>query len=148
MDQSGRTLSARPGRAGWPTDVVRWRVAVFANSSLHRLNDESFLKRRRTTTWFLDPPGPPAQGSLGGTIPLPTTLEFEERPIRLWNGDREEFYDSARRRDRPSPAHRGSPQRWPGAPGGRQDAGTGRPWRHGVRDYVIRRVKKPDLVKP
>ena len=49
-------LSARPTSSSWPQGVVRWRVAAFTNASFHRVNDCGFVKKERTTVWYLDLP--------------------------------------------------------------------------------------------
>ena len=85
MDLAGRTLSARPGDDGWPDRVVRWRVAWFANSGRHRVTGEAPLQQRRTTTWYLDVPGP------APTLP---NLEVTTEPVRLWDSKTRDWYDS------------------------------------------------------
>lgn len=73
MDKAGKTIAARPGQAGWPERYVKWRVAAFANSSFHRINNEAYLKKERTTTWFLDLPGA-ANGTPGPGPIIPTPI--------------------------------------------------------------------------
>ena len=86
MDESGKTLSAKKGQAGWPDDFVKWRVAVFTNSNLHRgITGEDYLKRERTTTWFLDLPGNAGPHA---------TVKVDEQPQQLWDGEAEAFYES------------------------------------------------------
>jgi hypothetical protein len=54
IDDSDQTIAAKWGQPAWPETSVRWRVAYFANSSHHRINGEKYVKKERTTTWFLD----------------------------------------------------------------------------------------------
>jgi len=82
----------RPGRGEvltdadpWPRDAVIWRVYAVSNSSLHRMNTHVgpvFLKRNRSTRWYLELPA--------GAYTLPesalitveiTTPGFRRRPV-------------------------------------------------------------------
>lgn len=57
---TGRVLTARAtaedGPDNWPTRAVRWRVAAVTNAGGHRINNCTFLRKRRTTVWYLDLP--------------------------------------------------------------------------------------------
>jgi hypothetical protein len=88
MDAAGRVVSARPGEAGWPARYVRWRVAVFGNSSFHRINHEPYMQRPRRVTWHLAPPaayGTPAAGEQ-------SSLVTRRESHRLWDGSNERWY--------------------------------------------------------
>lgn len=55
---NGEPLSATPNNpTGWPDTVVTWRVAAFTNSSFHRINGADYVKKERTSTWYLPLPG-------------------------------------------------------------------------------------------
>lgn len=92
MDASGVPLSAKRDDPSWPRTFVKWRVGVFANSSLHRINDESYVDKERTTTWFLDLPRDAVAG--GPTTPGNITV-LEERQ-QLWNGGSNNWYGGRR----------------------------------------------------
>lgn len=84
MDSTGKTVSALPGEAGWPKGSITWRVAWFANSRIHRINNEAYLRKPRTTTWLLPPP----RGiGLNG-------VEVTERKIELLDVPRHDRYVS------------------------------------------------------
>lgn len=143
IDSSSQTISARPGDADWPSDFVRWRVAAFANSSLHRINDENFVQRRRTTTWFLDPPGRPPTSRRRPVFDAEifTTLEVDEEPRALWNGDTEAMYAERRVAAISPPQFSEDPR--DGRTKVRVSITMEEPDSHGgivVRDYLIRRV--------
>jgi len=54
---NGDPLSATPDNpTGWPDNVVTWRVAAFTNSSFHRINGADYVKKERTSTWYLPLP--------------------------------------------------------------------------------------------
>jgi len=82
MDSAGKTLTARLGEPDWPKSFVKWRVAVFANSKLHRINEESCVQKERTTTWFLDLPS-------DANLPLMEVTLVEQRH-ELWDGHKKE----------------------------------------------------------
>jgi hypothetical protein len=138
MDTDGRTLSARPGEAGWPDRTVRWRVAWFANSGRHRVSAETPLQQQRTTAWYLDPPTP------APTLPH---LDVSTEAVRLWDSKAGEWYDrrgvaeleAARFAADPRDGQRrllvSATMQVPGNRGGLV-----------VRDYLIRR--RPPVVKP
>ncbi len=88
MDETGKTLSAKRGQALWPTKSVRWRVAFLANSKLHKINSEPYLKKERTTTWYLDLPND-AYNSWGDPY---TTVNVETQPQQLWGGGKKVWY--------------------------------------------------------
>src|SRR5205814_8486874 len=48
-----RSRLVRRTRATWPGRLVTWRVAAFTNSTFHRINNADYLKKERTTTWYL-----------------------------------------------------------------------------------------------
>jgi len=52
-DANGATLSTRPTDASWPNTTVQWRVAVTTNGGFHRINSCDFLRKARTTVWYL-----------------------------------------------------------------------------------------------
>ena len=90
MNESGKVLSAKRGDPGWPFDFVKWRVAVFADSKFHRINDEAYVKKIRTTTWYLDLPYD-SESSWGD---LATTIRVIEQRRQLWNGGGKAWYGS------------------------------------------------------
>ena len=99
MNQTGGTLDAAPASQNWPASFVRWRVAFFTNSSLHRVNKESYLKKERTTTWYLELP---SNAHIGMHYPIvddrpglpgPYIINVEEHRQRLWDGSRKTWYD-------------------------------------------------------
>lgn len=92
MDSFGVPLSVRREDPGWPRTFVRWRVGVFANSSHHRINDESYADKERTTTWFLDLP---RDASAGGPATPGNITVLEERQ-QLWDGGRNTYYSGRR----------------------------------------------------
>jgi len=87
IDRQGKTVPVRFGAKGWPTNHVRWRVAFFTNSTLHRVNKCSYLQKERTTTWFLGLPTDALQkkGAKINVTPI---------PHKLWNGVTKKWYDS------------------------------------------------------
>jgi hypothetical protein len=90
MNEPGALLFVQRRDPGWPSDFVKWRVAVFANSKFHRINDEAYVKKVRTTTWYLDLPSN-AENSWGD---LATTIRVIEQPRRLWDGGNKKWYFS------------------------------------------------------
>jgi hypothetical protein len=93
MTESGTTISARWGQSDWPSRFVRWRVAVVANSDLHRINRLDYMKRDRATTWWLDFPGAAlAEDEIGPQAVR--TFTVVEEAVMLWDGDKKELYDS------------------------------------------------------
>lgn len=90
MNESGKVLSAKWGDSGWPFDFVKWRVAVFADSKFHRINDEAYMKKIRTTTWYLDLPTD-AESTWGD---LATNIKVIEQRRELWNGSTHSWYGS------------------------------------------------------
>jgi hypothetical protein len=93
IGDTDRTVSAVPGEEGWPDRTIRWRVAWFANSNYHRICDEEPLKQRRTTTWYLPLPGPPAIVAVPATHAL-DQVEVTTTAVRLWDSKDERWYDS------------------------------------------------------
>jgi hypothetical protein len=55
LDEHG-PIKVPPSHAAWPRRELTWRVAAFSNSSLHRINKADYLKRPRTSTWYLPLP--------------------------------------------------------------------------------------------
>ena len=55
-DATGQFLTAKPTDQTWPAATVQWRVAVMTNGGFHRINSCDFLRKARTTTWYLDLP--------------------------------------------------------------------------------------------
>lgn len=57
---SDEVLAAKPtdddGQDEWPVTSVKWRVAAVTNAGGHRVNNCDFLRKRRTTVWYLDLP--------------------------------------------------------------------------------------------
>ncbi len=90
MNETGKVLSAKWGEPAWPFDFVKWRVAVFTNSKFHRINGESYVKKIRTTTWYLDLPID-AESTWGD---LATTISVIEQRRQLWDGGNKTWYGS------------------------------------------------------
>lgn len=86
IDKYQKTISVKYGHKDWPTNFVRWRVAAFTNSTLHRINKCSYLQKERTTTWYLDLPSDYYNQSK--TPRLKSLL-----PGKLWNGVSKANYD-------------------------------------------------------
>ena len=87
LDESGRPLAATEGTAGWPMRAVRWRVAWFANSGHHRINDESPLQQERTTTWYLPLPEEAARDTS-------SPIDIASEPLALWDSKADDWYVS------------------------------------------------------
>jgi hypothetical protein len=92
MDETGRPISAKRGEPAWPRTYVNWRVGVFANSKLHRINKESYLKKERTTTWYLDLP----RDAVGGDPNTPGNITVTEKQLQLWDGGHNVWYSGRR----------------------------------------------------
>jgi hypothetical protein len=88
MNEAGGTIPAKRGQPGWPTRYVKWRVAFFTNSKYHRIDGESYLKKERTTTWYLDLPED-AYNSWGASN---VTIDFQDQRQQLWDGSRNSWY--------------------------------------------------------
>jgi len=88
MDKDAKTLSTEFGERDWPSDQVRWRVAAFTNSTLHRVNRCLYLQKERVTKWFLALPGDAYRS--GHTA----RVDVIPIPHRLWNGVRKVWYGS------------------------------------------------------
>ena len=86
IDKYNKTISVNYGHRDWPSNFVRWRVAAFTNSTLHRINKCSYLQKERTTTWYLDLPSDYYNESK--TPRLKSLL-----PQKLWNGVSKVNYD-------------------------------------------------------
>jgi len=77
IDKAGGTVTAQPGQPDWPRGTIRWRVAWFANSRFHRITNEPFSHKQRTTTWMLPLPlGDP----IGGIDVVETKIELLDVP--------------------------------------------------------------------
>ena len=144
MDSERRTVSAAPGQPGWPGRYVIWRVAFFTNSDLHRINGESYLEKRRTTTWLLSFPG--------GGVPPGGGFTVEEDKIELLDVPRRARYVSRGVDAGPTfeivPPSPSLPGRPPSSHKLRVTATMTDPNKYGglaVRDYRI--SVKPPLVK-
>jgi hypothetical protein len=72
-DTAGTVLAARPTEPEWPDSTVVWRVGAVSNSGFHRINDCGFVRKERTTVWYLALPA----GSLLSTVAVTVT---EQRP--------------------------------------------------------------------
>lgn len=92
MDINGTPIAAKRGQPGWPTDYVRWRVGVFANSSFHRINNESYVNKERTTTWYLDLP----TKAIAGGATTPGNITVTEERQSLWHGGWNNWYSGSR----------------------------------------------------
>jgi hypothetical protein len=88
MKEGDTVISSKRGHGDWPDSYVKWRVAFFANSKFHRINSESYLKKERTTTWYLDLPDD-AYNSWGE---IHTTVNVEEQRQSLWDGYNRVWY--------------------------------------------------------
>jgi hypothetical protein len=88
MDSAGMPISAKGGQTGWPRKYVKWRVGVFSNSSFHRIADESYIKKDRTTTWYLDLP----RDAIAGGPTTPGNIRVTEERLRLWDGGNGYWY--------------------------------------------------------
>lgn len=94
MNASGKTLAGRRSDAEWPSHEVHWRVAWFGNSSFHRINDEAYMQKPRTTTWFLELPGelddiPP---NVLNTTPSFANFSITTKDVELWDGRDDTMY--------------------------------------------------------
>jgi hypothetical protein len=92
MNSSGVPISQKRGQSGWPLVYVRWRVAVFANSNFHRITGESYVKKERTTTWFLDLPA----NAVAGGPTTPGNITVTEQRVQLWDGGHNNWYSGRR----------------------------------------------------
>ncbi len=88
MDEDGSVYSAKYGEQGWAQSYVRWRVAFFANSGYHRINGHDYLKKDRTTTFYLDLPANAYAGAEKGAVDIRLLKEQQQ----LWDGSREIYY--------------------------------------------------------
>jgi hypothetical protein len=65
----GAPLAVGQDDPSWPATGLTWRVAVFANSTFHRINRADYQEQERTTTWLLDlPRAAQAQESETGSV--------------------------------------------------------------------------------
>jgi hypothetical protein len=65
---------------------------VFANSNFHRIDGENYLKRERTTTWFLDLP----TNAVAGSPVTPGNITVVEERQWLWDGGHNNTYSGRR----------------------------------------------------
>jgi len=56
LNSAGTPLTYDTTESRWPVDQVTWRVAAFTNSTWHRIDGADYLKKKRTTTWWLPLP--------------------------------------------------------------------------------------------
>jgi hypothetical protein len=98
MDAEDRLLRVRAGDSDWPARLVTWRVGVFTNSDIHRINVADYLNVERRTTWFLDLPSDAGLGRVSVERNYPRFFNHgrgaqdvgDTRPTR---DDRYDYYD-------------------------------------------------------
>lgn len=56
LDEKGIPIPNAYDPNSWPKDTITWMVGGFTNSKAHRINNEAYLTKERTTTWILDLP--------------------------------------------------------------------------------------------
>jgi hypothetical protein len=81
-------VSAKFGENDWPKSKMRWRIAWFTNSSLHRINGHDYLQKDRTTTWFLDLPSD-AYASTSDDL---VTIEVDGQLVQMWDMHEDRSY--------------------------------------------------------
>jgi hypothetical protein len=77
LTADGAPIAVSADDPRWPESRLTWRVAVFTNSTFHRIHNADYLEQDRTITWLLElpsadrrvssPPGPgrpPGQGQI------------------------------------------------------------------------------------
>lgn len=76
---TGMPLSIDESHRLWPRTSVTWRVAAFTNSTIHRIAKADYLRKVRTTTWYL-----PLPRNARGIVPTVTARfpGFENHPLR------------------------------------------------------------------
>jgi hypothetical protein len=77
---TGMPLSIDETHRLWPRTSVTWRVAAFTNSTIHRIARADYLRKVRTTTWYLPLP----RNAQRGPVP-PVTAKFpgfENHPLK------------------------------------------------------------------
>lgn len=72
-DATGAVLAARPTEPAWPDSTVVWRVGAVSNSGFHRINACGFVRKERTTVWYLALPA-------GSFFPTVAATVTEQRP--------------------------------------------------------------------
>jgi len=87
MNEAGVPLSATIANPDqWPNKKVIWRVCFFANSDFHRINNESYIQKERTTTWYLDLPS-----DAYNTFAV-SGVEVKENRRSLWLQEEDNFF--------------------------------------------------------
>ncbi len=56
LDENGIPVKNAYDPNSWPKDSITWMIGGFTNSKAHRINNEAYLTKERTTTWLLDLP--------------------------------------------------------------------------------------------
>ncbi len=56
LDENGLPIKNAFDPNSWPKDSITWMIGGFTNSKAHRINNEAYLTKERTTTWLLDLP--------------------------------------------------------------------------------------------
>lgn len=56
LSADGVPLTVAPDHADWPETELTWRVAVFTNSTFHRIDNADYLEQERETLWLLPLP--------------------------------------------------------------------------------------------
>lgn len=81
--QGNEPLSITADHPDWPERAVTWRVAVFTNSTFHRIDRADYTRQERVTTWFLDlpkaaipavPSGPVVRPGVAFEVPVSFTV--------------------------------------------------------------------------
>ena len=73
LDGRGRPLTVGADARDWPATLVTWRIGVFTNSTVHRINSADYVEHDRETTWFLDLPRNAIQDRVQGRMTVETT---------------------------------------------------------------------------
>ena len=55
----GTPIAVSADDSRWPESRLTWRVAVFTNSTFHRIHIADYLEQDRTITWLLELPSKP-----------------------------------------------------------------------------------------
>lgn len=87
IDENGNPVSGTiETKEKWPVNKITWRVCFFSNSKYHRINDEPYLKKERTTTWYLDLPSD-AYDNFRATV-----VKVHEERRKLWLKERDQYF--------------------------------------------------------
>lgn len=87
MNENGNPLSVTIADDDkWPSEKIIWRVGFFSNSDYHRINNETYLQKARTTTWYLDLPKN-AYDSFKSPI-----INVQEQRRKLWLIEENQVY--------------------------------------------------------